>query len=71
MTEHLSNSRSSNAARRTLATRLRPVLFLGVLVIGVVLGMSFGNIAMGALIGLALGALFGTAVAAAGMKQAD
>lgn len=46
-------------------------MFLGVLVVGVVFGMSFGNIAMGALIGLALGALFGTAVAGAVMKQAD
>jgi uncharacterized membrane protein YdfJ with MMPL/SSD domain len=71
MTDDRRNSPPGQAARRTTAARLRAVVFLGVLVVGVVLGMSFGNIAVGALIGLALGALFGTAVAGAVMKQAD
>lgn len=54
-----------------MANRLRAFVFLGVLGVGAVLGMSFGNTAMGILIGLALGALFGTAVATAVVERAD
>ena len=46
-------------------------MFLGVLGCGTVVGMSFGNVALGALVGMALGVLFGTAVATAMLKQAD
>lgn len=70
MTDDQDNSIPSQVARRTLANRLRAFVFLAVLGVGVVLGMSFGNTALGALIGLALGALSGTAVATAVLKRA-
>lgn len=70
MTDDQGNSIPGQGARRTLANRLRAFVFLAVLGVGVVLGISFGNTALGALIGLALGALFGTAVATAVLKRA-
>jgi hypothetical protein len=68
---HDTNNSPGEVTRRTMANRLRAFVFLGVLGVGAVLGMSFGNTAMGVLIGLALGALFGTAVATAVVKRAD
>lgn len=65
------NNSSGEVDRRALVNRLRMVVFLCLLGVGAVLGMSFGNTALGVLIGLALGALFGTAIATAVVKRDD
>lgn len=59
------------AARKAAATKAKAFVFLGVLGCGTVVGMSFGNVALGALAGMALGALFGTAVATAMLKKTN
>lgn len=65
------NPPPDHAVRKASATKAKAFVFLAVLGSGTVLGMSFGNVGLGALAGMALGALFGTAVATAMLKKTD
>ena len=71
MNDHITSPPPDDAARKASATKAKAFVFLGVLGFGTGLGIAFGNVALGALVGIALGALLGTAVATAMTKKRD